>query len=164
VAAARVLRAPGLSDGAHARLGGVAARFAIPVIDVDARQGIASLLPAFEVALCASGTASLEAALAGAAPVVAYRLDAVAWQIARRLVITPHIALPNVLLGRRAFPELLQGEVSPARVAAAAQQLLSTVVAGGEVHAIAATLQRSLATPGGARFADHVAALIRADS
>jgi lipid-A-disaccharide synthase len=161
VASARVLRAPGLSDGARARVAEVAARFAIPVVDVDARRGVASLLPAFEVALCASGTATLEAALAGAAPVVAYRLDALAWQIARRLVTTPHVALPNVVLGRRAFPELLQDEVTAERVAAAARQLLATVVAGGEARTIATTLQRRLVSPDGARFADRVAALLQ---
>ncbi|MEJ7731761.1 MAG: hypothetical protein WKG00_21440 [Polyangiaceae bacterium] len=122
------------------------------------------LLPGFEVALCASGTATLEAALAGAAPVVAYRLDALAWQIARRLVTTPHVALPNVVLGRRAFPELLQDEVTAERVAASARQLLVTVVAGGEARAIAMTLQRRLVAPDGARFGDQVAALIRGGS
>ena len=55
--------------------------------------------------------------LAGAGPVVAYRLDPVSYALARRLVKTPHIALPNVLLGRRAFPELLQDAVTPARIA-----------------------------------------------
>ena len=111
-----------------------AARAGIPVIEGSPDHGAAPLLGAFEASLCASGTASLEAALAGAAPVVAYRLDRLSFAVAKRLVRTPHIALPNVLLGRRAYPELLQDEVTPL-----------------ELHA-------TLALAGAASFGERVAA------
>src|SRR5581483_8318468 len=77
------------------------------------------LLPAFDVALCASGTVSLEAALARAVPVVAYRVGLATELAARALLRSDHVALPNVLLGRRAFTELLQREVRVDRLAAA---------------------------------------------
>src|SRR5262249_20073030 len=96
----------------------------VAIARADPAQGAVPLLGAFGGAICASGTASLEAAIAGAAPVVAYRLDALAFAIAKRLVRTPHVALPNVILGRRAFPELVQDEVTPARLVAAARTLM----------------------------------------
>jgi lipid-A-disaccharide synthase len=80
----------------------------VSIVDVDARAGAPRVLAAFENAICASGTASLECAIAGVPPVVAYRVDPLAAFVARRALRTPYVALPNVVLGRRAFPELLQ--------------------------------------------------------
>jgi lipid-A-disaccharide synthase len=85
--------------------------------DVDPRLGATPVLPAFDVALCASGTASLEAALARAVPVVAYRVGLATEITARALLRTRNVALPNVLLRRRVFTELLQREVTPQRLA-----------------------------------------------
>ena len=65
------------------------------------------------MALCASGTASLEAALARAVPVIAYRVGLTTELTARALLRADHIGLPNILLGRRAFTELLQNDVRP---------------------------------------------------
>src|SRR4029078_51349 len=99
-------------------------RAGIPVIEGDPDHGAAPFLGAFEASLCASGTASLDAALAGAAPGGPPRLDRLSFAVARRLVRTPHIALPNVLLERRAYPELLQDDVTPERIAEAAERLM----------------------------------------
>jgi lipid-A-disaccharide synthase len=106
--AARVLLTTALDPDtrAWARARADAAR--VPVWDVAADEGAPRVLAAFDQALCASGTASLECAMAGVPPVVAYRVDPLAALVARRALRTAHVALPNVLLGRRAFPELLQ--------------------------------------------------------
>jgi lipid-A-disaccharide synthase len=89
----------------------------VEVVDVDAREGALSLLPAFDAALVASGTATLECALAGATPVIAYRLSKVTAALARRMVRIPHVALPNVILGGLHYPELLQDHAEPRRMA-----------------------------------------------
>lgn len=85
--------------------------------DADPCAGAMQVLAAFDVALCASGTVTLEAALAHAVPVVCYRVGLATELAARLLVRTPHIALPNVLLGRRVFSELLQREVGAGPIA-----------------------------------------------
>jgi len=90
----------------------------VPIVETSAGEGATAVLGAFDVALCASGTASLECALAGVPPVVAYRVDPVAAFVAKRALTTKHVALPNVLLGRRAFPELLQSEARADRMRA----------------------------------------------
>jgi lipid-A-disaccharide synthase len=151
---ARVLVARGAEARARALAAAIAERAGIPVIEADPDHGAAALLGAFEASLCASGTASLEAALAGAAPVVTYRLDRLSFAVARRLVRTPHIALPNVLLGRRAYPELLQDDVTPARIAEAARRLLERPE---ESRAAAAALHAMLARRGAATFGERVA-------
>jgi len=92
----------------------------IPIELGDEVEGAAPRLAEFDLALAASGTVCLEAALSGTPPVIAYRFDPVTAALGRMLIKTEHIGLPNVVLGRRAFPELLQGDVNPESIAAAA--------------------------------------------
>ena len=74
-------------------------------------------------ALAASGTATLELALAGCPMVVSYRVDRLAL-LFRRLVRPPHFALANLVLGERAFPELMQESCVPEELAPALETLL----------------------------------------
>jgi lipid-A-disaccharide synthase len=113
----RVLLAPSLDPATRDRARRAAERYDVEVVDVDGRVGAAPCLRGFDVALCASGTAALEAALARAVPVVAYRVDLFTELAARSLLRTPQIALPNILLGRGAFTELVQREVQPKKIA-----------------------------------------------
>jgi lipid-A-disaccharide synthase len=71
---------------------------------------------AADVALAASGTVTLELALAGTPMVVGYRVDALAARL-KFLVKTPHFALSNLVLGERAFPELMQEDCTPQKLA-----------------------------------------------
>jgi lipid-A-disaccharide synthase len=120
----RVLLASSLDRATRSRARETAAKYRIATFDVSASQGAGAVLPAFDVALTASGTASLEAALARAVPVVAYRVGLVTEAVARLLVRTPYYALPNVLLQRRAFPELVQRDVNAATLATAVARAL----------------------------------------
>lgn len=121
---ARVLVAPSLDAPTRRWLDATCAAHRVPTFDVDATAGAMTVLPAFDVALCASGTASLEAALARAIPVIAYRVGLATELAARALVRTTHVALPNVLLGDRVFSELLQRDVRGDRLAAAVADAL----------------------------------------
>jgi lipid-A-disaccharide synthase len=156
-AAARLILSPGLDARGRAAVLEHARRARVEVVEGDRAHGAAPLLGAFDAALCASGTATLEAAIAGAAPVVVYRLDAIAYAVARRLVRTPHVALPNVLLGRRAYPEILQGDVTPGRIAEEARALLARP---GEARALAAEIRAALAPPSARPFGVRVADLV----
>jgi lipid-A-disaccharide synthase len=130
-ATARVLAAPWLDTTTRRWLDD--ASHGIPVVDVSPVMGAAAHLPAFDAALVASGTASLECALAGALPVVVYRVSRLTAAIARPLLRTPHIALPNVLLGARVFPELLQDEAEPPAMARALHEMLERQSEGREL-------------------------------
>ncbi len=76
------------------------------------------------VAAAASGTVSLELAVADTPHIIAYRVSpATAW-LARRLIKTPYVNLINILLNRPAVPELLQERCKPELMWAAVQKLL----------------------------------------
>ncbi|GDY13404.1 lipid-A-disaccharide synthase [Planctomycetota bacterium] len=77
-----------------------------------------SLCAAAQAGLVASGTASLEASLLGLPHVIAYRMDPPTAAIARHLIRTDHVGLPNIVLGWRAVPEVLQRQLDPVRLTA----------------------------------------------
>jgi lipid-A-disaccharide synthase len=62
--------------------------------------------------IVASGTATVEAALAGNPFVVVYRVSALTYAIAKRAVKVPHVAMANLIAGKRVVPELIQSECS----------------------------------------------------
>jgi lipid-A-disaccharide synthase len=74
-------------------------------------------------ALAASGTVTLELALAGCPMVVAYKVERLAL-LFRKLVNPSHFALANLVLGERAFPELMQESCVPEELAPALAALL----------------------------------------
>jgi len=71
-----------------------------------------------------SGTATLEAALAGRPMVVLYRTGPVNYQLARRLISLKNIALVNLVAGRELVPELIQHGAEAANLATAMSVLL----------------------------------------
>jgi lipid-A-disaccharide synthase len=75
-------------------------------------------LAAADAALVKPGSATLEAALLGTPLVVTGRASALSAALARRLVRVPSLALPNLILGRAAVPELLQAQARPDALAA----------------------------------------------
>ncbi|MCU0803628.1 MAG: lipid-A-disaccharide synthase [Burkholderiales bacterium] len=81
-------------------------------------------LAAADVALVASGTATLEAALLRRPMVVTYKANRVSYGIAKRLVRIPYVALPNILAGEFLVPELLQDDATPENIAQALLNLL----------------------------------------
>ena len=92
-----------------------------PVLVEDAR---AALYHA-RGSIVASGTATVEAALLGNPFVVVYRLSKLSYAIARRFVTVPHVAMANLIAGRRVVPELIQDEFTAESVVAALQPLLA---------------------------------------
>lgn len=76
------------------------------------------------LALCASGTATLEVGLLGTPMIVLYRLGFWTWSLAKALVRLPSISLVNLVLGRPVVPELIQGNANPERIAAEAERVL----------------------------------------
>jgi len=74
------------------------------------------LLRLARLALVASGTATLQVALAGIPFVVVYRVAPLSYGIARRFAYVKHFAIVNILAGREVVPELLQEELTPERV------------------------------------------------
>lgn len=80
-------------------------------------------LAAADLALVASGTATLETALFKTPMVIAYRQSALSWRLMRSMLYLPYVGMPNVLAGERLVPELLQEAATPAALAAALLEL-----------------------------------------
>ena len=75
-------------------------------------------------AVVASGTATVEAALAGTPFVVVYRLSGLTWRLGRRLVKLEHFAMPNLIAGRRVVPELIQDDFTAENVVAELEKII----------------------------------------
>lgn len=123
-----------------------------------------SAMAASTVALAASGTVTLEVALAGAPMVVAYRVNPLTALVARRLIKVPHVCLVNLLAGRGVVPELLQEDCREERLAAAVGQLLTSEAARRSQTAAAAEAVRQLrpaAASPSERAAEVVLAVLR---
>ena len=79
---------------------------------------------AADLALCASGTVTLEAAIAGLPLVACYRIQPLSAAIVRRLIRVRYVTLINLLVDRAVVPELIQENCTPPLLAAALRQLL----------------------------------------
>jgi len=87
------------------------------------RSASFDVLRAADVALCKSGTTTLEAAVAGCPCAIVYRTSPISFAIARRLVRIPNIGLLNIVAGRQVAPEFVQDAFRPAAVADALDPL-----------------------------------------
>lgn len=107
------------------------------------------VLIAADTALVVSGTVSLESALCGTPAVVAYRMAALSHWWLRRLVTVAHIALPNLLLEKRLFPEFVQNEATPEALAGALERWLRDGPAREAARASCGQLHQQLAQQAG---------------
>ncbi len=98
--------------------------------------------------LVSSGTATLEAACAGAPMVVVYRMAPASYAIARSLVKTRHIGLVNLVAGEEVVPELIQNDASPGRLAAAVRPFLTDAASAERVSRRLLGVRARLGTPG----------------
>ena len=89
---------------------------------------------ASDAALLASGTAALECMLAKCPMVVGYRMKPFTFWLAKRLVKTDYVSLPNLLAGRELVKELLQEECEPQKLAAALLPLLANGKTSHAMH------------------------------
>ncbi len=80
------------------------------VDDSHAAIGAANLV------VLASGTATLETLLLRRPMIVCYKLAAITYAIASRMVKIPYVALPNLLAGKQLVPEYIQQRVTVPRV------------------------------------------------
>ncbi len=83
-----------------------------------------TVLRAADVAMCKSGTTTLEAAISECPMVIGYRTGVVSYAIAKRVVKIPYIGLVNVVAGREVAPEFIQRALRPRRVADTLERIL----------------------------------------
>lgn len=106
------------------------------------------LLAHCDVALAASGTVTMEAALLGAPTVSFYRVTGLSWLIGRYLVKVPFFTMVNLVAGRAVIPELIQEDCTAANLARAALGLLPGAAERDD-------MKRGLAEVALALYSDH---------
>jgi lipid-A-disaccharide synthase len=109
-----------------------------------------SVLRAADVALCKSGTTTLEAAIADCPLIVAYRTGRINYALARRFVKVPNIGLVNVVAGREIAREFIQDAIVPSEMADALAALLDDGPRRQELLAGLAEVRSKLGSPGAA--------------
>jgi lipid-A-disaccharide synthase len=129
---------------------------------LDGQSALA--LRAADAVLLASGTAALEALLAGTPMVVGYRISALTHWIVRRLGLlkVSHFSLPNALAGRALVPECMQADCRPEVLAAALAPLLDAPAAAAAQTAEFARIHGALKQGASASAAAAIAELLDA--
>ena len=92
------------------------------------------MLAAADVALVASGTVTVQAALHECPMVVVYRLSPLTYRLGKPFVHVDTYAMANLVAGRRVVPELIQDDFTPDAVADEALRVLTDPVARGDVR------------------------------
>jgi lipid-A-disaccharide synthase len=113
-----VARAPHLDNGLFESLRSLAG-----AATVEGRTD--DVLAAADVALVASGTVTVQAALHQCPMVVVYRLSSLTYRLGKPFVHVDTYAMANLVAGRRVVPELIQDDFTPERVAAEALRILT---------------------------------------
>lgn len=132
-----------------------------PALPANLFQGRSrEVLAAADVALLASGTATLEAMLLKRPMVVAYRVAPLTAWIARRLVTVTRFALPNLLAGRELVPEFIQDAATVENLGPAVLRWLDDAMAREELVADFDSLHAGLRRDASRQAAAAIAELL----
>ena len=101
-----------------------------------------------DFAIAASGTVTLEAAIAGIPMVVLYKMSSMSYFFARRLVKLKYASLVNLIAGREVVPELLQNDANPKNIAVTINRLLKDETALDQMKNELIKVRTSLGEPG----------------
>jgi lipid-A-disaccharide synthase len=137
-----IARAPHLDDRLFDGLRNVSLRTAIVEGDAD------TVLASADVALTASGTATVQAALHDTPMVIVYRVSPLSYRLLRRLVKVDAIGMVNLIAGERIVPELVQDAFTAEAVAAEAVSMLTDPARAASVRSGLAKVRARLGGPG----------------
>ena len=114
------------------------------------RNRIYDVLTAADVALVASGTATLETALMNLPMVVVYKVSPLSYWVGRAFIHVGHISLVNIIAGKTVVPELIQGEAHANRMAVEVIDILSRKSRKLRMHEELSQIRARLGEPGAA--------------
>jgi lipid-A-disaccharide synthase len=147
-----VLKAPTINkDAIVAGMGEAPPR--VHVVKDSTYEGLAHAA----VAVVASGTATVEAALSGIPMVVVYRVGRLSYRLGIPFVRVPYYAMVNLIAGKAVVPELMQDEMTPEAVASAALELIENPAAADAMRSELAKVKARLGGGGASgRAAEEV--------
>ncbi len=106
-----------------------------------------------DLAIVCSGTATLECALLGTPMIISNKGTFLTYIAAKRLIKVPYLGLPNLVLGERKIPELLQYDATPHKIADQAMKLLNDTKAMDRMREALGEVSRRLGEKGAAQRA-----------
>jgi lipid-A-disaccharide synthase len=109
-----------------------------------------------DLALAASGTVTVEAALLGTPMVTFYRVTPPSWVMGKLLVRVPFYSMVNLIAGRAVVPELMQSQMTGERIAQEARRLLSDGEARARMQAGLAEIRVKLSSAPQPGMAGHI--------
>jgi lipid-A-disaccharide synthase len=122
--------------------------------------GLTNALAGANVAITKSGTVTMECALQGVPAVVFYKTSWATYFIGRQIITVKYIAMPNLMADAPIYPEFIQNEATPDKIARVALGLLRDEARRGEVKAKLAKVIASLGGPGAAARAARAIAKV----
>jgi lipid-A-disaccharide synthase len=143
-------RAPHLDDEQFRPLEEWPSQVRRPVVVKDAAD---ATLASADVAIVASGTVTVQAALHECPMVVVYRVTPLTYRIGKPLVSVETYAMANLIAGRAIVPELIQDAFTPAAAAAEALRVLRDPAHAARVRADLADVRSRRGEPGASRRA-----------
>lgn len=119
-----------------------------------------TVLQACDVAMVVSGTATLETALMKRPFIVGYKMGSFQYQIAKRVIRVPYIAMPNIIANRRLVTEYIQDNLNPIKMAQELDAFLKSPTQNAELIKDFTDLHRLLKQNGSEKAAQAVLTLI----
>lgn len=150
--------APGLRESVDDVLRREAPALAVQCLDGRSHEALA----ACDLALVASGTATLEAALFKRPMVITYRMSWLNWQRMKRMRYQPWVGLPNILCNEFVVPERIQDDATPENLASDAIAWLDDPERVRSVQARFDELHRMLRQDTARKASDAIASIIQA--
>jgi lipid-A-disaccharide synthase len=146
-----VARPPTLDDSHYGALQEPGLRARLPIAMVQSRTD--DVLAASDLALTASGTATVQAAIHGCPMVIVYRLSAMTYRFGKPFVRVQTYGMANLIAGERIVPELIQDAFTPEAVAAEAIDFLTNARRAADTRQALARVRERLGGPGASRRA-----------
>ncbi len=111
-------------------------------------------------AISVSGTAALENMLLGIPMIIMYKLSALTYWIARKIIRVPYVGIPNLLAGKSIVPEVLQQDATPERLCDEATTLLGDAQKRSSIRQALLSLRSTLKEGASARAADEILGML----
>ncbi len=121
------------------------------------KEPVTRIFPRCRLVVAASGTVTLQAAMAGTPMVIIYKVSPISYWVGRMLVRVDHIGLINLIAGRRLVPELIQDQASSAAISEQVAGLLSDQTKLAELQKNLLATKKVLGDTGASKRVAHIA-------
>jgi lipid-A-disaccharide synthase len=120
-------------------------------------EPVETLFKRCRLVVAASGTVTLQAAIAGVPTVIIYKVSPLSYRLGKALIKVEHAGLINLIAGKTVVPELLQKEASPEKIAATVLDLIQNEVKLKQMRQDLAKASQKLGGPGASRRVADIA-------